>query len=189
MATIYLLLTDTKSVLSTLIAKVTHEKYNHLSLSLDKDLEEVYSFGRLNPNNPFSGGFTREDTSSDFYSRASCQIYALKVSEEQYVKINKIIKEFQVNRFMYHYNLLGLIPAALNIPWNRPHSFFCSEFVSHVLIQADVLPIFYVPSIMRPQDVLIPLNGYLIYEGYIYNYINIIRGKRFIERLASKTYH
>lgn len=39
---------------------LTHAEYCHASISLDERLEEMYSFGRVNPYNPFWGGYVRE---------------------------------------------------------------------------------------------------------------------------------
>lgn len=57
----YILLTDTGTLLSKLIKCFTNAPYNHVSIVFDKRLDEVYSFGRKEPRNPFIAGFIRED--------------------------------------------------------------------------------------------------------------------------------
>lgn len=167
---VYIMLSATSSMLSTAIGAVTKQKYNHISISFDIELDEVYSFGRLNPNNPFSGGFSREQVTSNFYLKAECQIYELDVTGEQLEKLRTIINQYNKNKHYYYYNLLGLITAWLNIPWDRPDAFFCSEFVSTILISADVLDNALIPSITRPHDIINNLNLALYYEGPMWQY-------------------
>ena len=167
---IYIMLSATNSMLSTAIGVVTKKKYNHISISFDKELDEVYSFGRLNPNNPFSGGFSREQVTSNFYLKAECQIYELEVTREQFKKIRAIIDQYDKNKHYYYYNLLGLITAWLNIPWDRPDAYFCSEFVSTVLIESDVLDKSLIPSVTRPHDIINNLDLALYFEGHMWQY-------------------
>lgn len=66
--------------------------YIHVSLGLDNPLNNLYSFGRTNPSNPFSGGFVVEDLSEGIYKRfedTSLCIYRLKVTEKQYYILRK----------------------------------------------------------------------------------------------------
>ena len=53
MKQIYIVLTHTGTALSTIIKYYTKDEFSHVSISLDEELEEMYSFGRLNPYNPF----------------------------------------------------------------------------------------------------------------------------------------
>ena len=167
---IYIMLSATNSMLSTAIGVVTKKKYNHISISFDKELDEVYSFGRLNPNNPFSGGFSREQVTLNFYLKAECQIYELEVTREQFKKIRAIIDQYDKNKHYYYYNLLGLVTAWLNIPWDRPDAYFCSEFVSTVLIESDVLDKSLIPSVTRPHDIINNLDLALYFEGHMWQY-------------------
>ncbi len=167
---VYIMLSATNSMLSTAIGTVTKKKYNHISIAFDKELNEVYSFGRLNPNNPFIGGFSREQVTSNFYLKAECQIYELEVTGEQLEKLRSIISQYEKNEHYYYYNLLGLITAWLNIPWDRQDAFFCSEFVSTVLIESGVLDNSLIPSITRPHDIINNLNLALYFEGHMWQY-------------------
>lgn len=45
----------------TIDSSVYQEPLNHVSIALDRELTEVYSFGRKQPDNPFIGGFVKED--------------------------------------------------------------------------------------------------------------------------------
>ncbi|MCL1950335.1 MAG: hypothetical protein FWF59_11445 [Turicibacter sp.] len=47
---IYIVLTKTSSVASKLIGCYTKKPYSHVSIAFDKELKQVYSFGRKRPN-------------------------------------------------------------------------------------------------------------------------------------------
>ena len=116
---IYLLLTDTGSMLTRTIKLFTRKKYNHVSLAFDAELADTFSFGRKKANNPFIGGFIHEDVTSDFYSRAKCAVYELTVSEKQAAVMRGYVSSFEKDKEKYHYNLLGLLPALFNKVWDR----------------------------------------------------------------------
>ena len=51
MKNIYLIITYTGTIPAKLIKLYTKNEYSHISISLDKELTEMYSFARLNPYN------------------------------------------------------------------------------------------------------------------------------------------
>ena len=164
---IYSLLTDTGSILTRTIKLFTRKKYNHISLAFDAVLEDTFSFGRKKANNPFIGGFIHEDVTSDFYSRAKCAVYALTVSEEQAKVMRAYVSSFEKDKEKYRYNLLGLVPALFNKEWERKNYYFCSHFVSSVLVKGGVMQSNKPLTLMRPMDVLEALPCIPIYEGVL----------------------
>ena len=96
MKKIYIILTNSGTILSRVIKLYTRKEYTHVSISLDKRLRKMYSFGRLNPYNPFIGGFVHESknhgTFKRFVNTTTC-IYSIEVEDEQYEKIKQAIKE------------------------------------------------------------------------------------------------
>lgn len=167
---IYLLLTDTGSMLTRTIKLFTRKKYNHVSLAFDAALTDTFSFGRKKANNPFIGGFIHEDVTSDFYSQAKCAVYSLTVSEEQAALMRGYVSSFEKDKEKYHYNLLGLLPALFNKEWDRENYYFCSHFVSTVLVEGDVLQSNKPVALMRPADVLEALPFEPLYEGILYHF-------------------
>nr|WP_321292118.1 hypothetical protein [uncultured Trichococcus sp.] len=164
---IYLLLTDTGSMLTRTIKLFTRKKYNHVSLAFDAALADTFSFGRKKANNPFIGGFIHEDVTSDFYSPAKCAVYALTVSEEQAAVMRDYVSSFEKDKEKYHYNLLGLLPALFNKEWDRENYYFCSHFVSTVLVEGGVLQSNKPVTLMRPADILEALPFVPLYEGVL----------------------
>lgn len=173
MPTIYLMLTQTSSALSKTLKCVTRKDYNHISLAMDKELTEVYSFGRLNPNNPFVGGFTYEDVTSDFYRNASCRIYALEITEWDLTNLLFTLNRFKENKDNLHYNFLGLFTAWMKLPWERPNAYFCSEFVSTVLMDAYIMKNHLPASIITPTEIIERVTPILLYEGTLYDYLSL----------------
>lgn len=51
---IYIVLSHTGTNLSKLIKLFTKDEFSHVSISLDIDAKEMYSFGRLRAYNPFA---------------------------------------------------------------------------------------------------------------------------------------
>ena len=86
MRKIYIVLTYTGTILSKLVKMYTKREFSHVSIALDEDLKEMYSFGRLNPYNPFIGGFVHEYMDKGTFKRFSktnAQIYCLELTEKQ----------------------------------------------------------------------------------------------------------
>lgn len=131
----YIMLSNTGSVLNRLIKIYTKIPYNHVSVALDKELNEMYSFGRKFPSNPFIGGFVREEIDKGTYARfenTTCLVCKIEITKEQYNKLIKNINYFKTRRRRYYYNIFGIVTVLLNIPIKVPFGYVCTHFVSHV---------------------------------------------------------
>ena len=69
MKKIYIVLAHTGTILSRIIKMRTGAEYTHSSIALDKNLEQMYSFGRKYSYIAFIGGFVREGASFGTYKR------------------------------------------------------------------------------------------------------------------------
>ena len=67
MRKVYLVLTYTGTILSRIVKFYTKKEYSHVSIALDENLEEMYSFGRLNPYVAFIGGFVHEKIDKRYF--------------------------------------------------------------------------------------------------------------------------
>ncbi len=172
MKKIYIILTHTGTTLSNIIKYYTKDEFTHVSIALDADLEKMYSFGRLNPYNPFWGGFVHEELHKGTFKRfrkTRAEVYSLFVDDEQYSKIEKRIEYFQEYKDKYKFNVAGLFGVSIKKIVRRKNSFYCAEFVRHIMkfsgIKTDVLP-----QIIKPEDFL-KFNGLkLEYEGLLRKY-------------------
>ena len=141
MKKIYIVLTHTGTMLSRIIKYYTKDEFSHVSISLDQDLKQMYSFGRLNPYNPFWGGFVHERINSGTFKRFSntrAKIYSLEVNDEQYEKLKYTILYIKRLRKSYTFNILGLFAVGFNIRVRSNKSFYCAEFVKYVLDKAKI---------------------------------------------------
>ncbi|TWI54520.1 hypothetical protein [Halalkalibacter nanhaiisediminis] len=170
---VYILLTDTGTLFTKSIKTYTRAPYNHVSLAFDKELNELYSFGRKNPRNPLNGGFVKEDILHGTYRRypeTTCAIYALEISNRERQKLERVIEVFKKNQRRFMYNLIGLVGVSLNEPVELTSSYFCSQFVSEVVHRAgirlwDKLPALVTPDDFRKNDKLT-----IVYEGKLFDY-------------------
>lgn len=172
---IYILLSHSGSILSKLISIYTRKNYTHVSLGLDKDLDELYSFGRLRPYNPVLGGFIQEDIINGTYNRfpnTRCALYLLTVTEDQYERLGRVIEKFKKDQGKYKYNLIGLIGVMINRPIAREYNYFCSQFVSEVLSNSGINIIEKTPGLTCPVDFLECEELQIIYEGQLNEYKN-----------------
>lgn len=171
--TIYILLTHSGSMFSKAINIYTKDAYTHVSIGLDEDLNELYSFGRLKPYNPIFGGFIHEDIINGTYGRfpnTRCLLYSLKVNDIQYKKIENELSRFKYDSNRYKYNLLGLVGVMINYPVERKNSYFCSQFVTGVLLKSGVDIINKPPGLTSPMDFINCSELEFIYEGPLSTY-------------------
>ncbi|MFA1642022.1 hypothetical protein AB5N96_04045 [Chryseomicrobium imtechense] len=171
---VYILLTDTGTVFTKTIKTYTKAPYNHSSLSLDKELTQLYSFGRKKPNNPFQAGFVQEDVLNGTYKKypnTTCALYEIQVSPRQYQKIERMIALFQKNNKKTIYNLLGVFGVAVKAPFEPKGSYFCSQFVAEILHRAGIRFWPKLPSLVEPNDFRTILSSHLVYEGLLQEYV------------------
>lgn len=173
MKKIYIILTHTGTILSQIIKYYTKDEFSHISIALDADLEEMYSFGRLNPYNPFWGSFVHEHINKGTFKRfkkTRTEVYSLFVTDEQYEKAKKTITYFNNNKQKYKFNILGLACVSINKKIIRKNTFYCAEFVKHILKSAGVTEVNKLPEIIRPENFK-ELDGLrLEYEGLLRKY-------------------
>ncbi len=153
MKKIYIILTHTGTALSKLIKEYTKDEFSHVSIALDIELKEMYSFGRLNPNNPFCGGFVHEyidkGTFKRFY-KTRAKVYSLEVTEEQYRSIKSNIDQIKNNKEDYKFNIIGLFAVGFHKKIKKQKSFYCAEFIKYVMEKADIKTD--LPDIVKPED-------------------------------------
>ncbi|AFL99444.1 hypothetical protein Desde_1011 [Desulfitobacterium dehalogenans ATCC 51507] len=170
---VYLVFSKTGTWLSRVLTFVTGEKYVHTSISLDQDLKTMYSFGRVRPNNPFSAGFIRENFNKGVFlkqSNCECIVYRIKINEIQHAMLINEISRFIASDRSFRYNFLGLFTAAMNIPMRRENYYFCSQFVSELLIKINLLQNSFPPELIKPMDLYHIEGKEEIYKGFTWQY-------------------
>lgn len=154
---VYIILSQTGTVLSRIIKLYTRAPYNHSSIALSKDLDVMYSFGRLNPYNPFVGGFVQESHAFGTFKRfknTRVMVIEADVTPEAYAGLCTHIRAMLKTRTDYHYNYLGLLLAAIRIHRAKRNCYYCSEFVKAMAVQAGVEGAETIPAIVKPMHLL-----------------------------------
>lgn len=173
---IYVVLSQTGTMFSRALKFFTQAEYNHASISLTPSLENMYSFGRLNPYNPFIGGFVEEGKSKGTFKRfykTKAMVLEFKVSVEKYKAIEYFIEYFKKNKKDFHYNYLGVVFACFKKHHTSSKRFYCSEFVKTCLETFNIENARELPNIIKPIDFLRLENKNIIYTGFLQNYVSI----------------
>ena len=166
---VYIIFTDTGTLFTKLIKLYTKKPLNHVSISFDKQLTDIFSFGRKKPYNPFIGGFVRERIAEGLFKKARCEIYSYSLSEREYEQMQTKVRQIEAKKELYKYNFLGLIAIMLKYNLKRKNAYFCSQFVATILNEKIGL-LEKAPSQCTPQDILAVHKLELIYKGKLNHY-------------------
>lgn len=171
MKKIYIVLTYTGTVLARIVRFYTKKQFSHVSISLDKELNEMYSFGRLNAYIPFIGGFVKESpkygTFKRFHNTIS-KIYSLDVSDETYDLIKNNIEEIRNDSEDYRFNTIGLFAVALKLKVKRNKCFYCAEFIKYLFENSNLE--IDLPKLVKPDDFSKIAGSKEIYSGFLRKY-------------------
>ena len=166
--TIYVVISQTGTILSRILKVITGAKYNHASLSLVPDLETMYSFGRLHPYNPVHGGFVEESPHKGTFKRfrnTKVTVLSIAVTDEQYEALKDKLESMLENKDRYHYNYVGLFLAGVKIPYHQRRCYYCSEFVKEMLVRHGIRGADQLASIVEPMHFLQLPDANYVYCG------------------------
>lgn len=170
---LYILLTDTGTMFTRLIKRITAAPYNHASIALDGQLNEVFSFGRKCADNPWVGGFVEEDVYEGTFSHfpgTRCALLRFAVTQQQYDQVRAVIQRYKDEEDAYRYNLIGLFGVLMRLDITRERSYFCSQFVAETLRQSGIRLWDRSSTLVTPHDFLLHPSMELVYEGMLYDY-------------------
>ncbi|WP_228107927.1 hypothetical protein [Terrisporobacter petrolearius] len=183
---LYIVLTRTNTVMSKLIRIFKDDEYTHAAISLDKELNHMYSFGRRNTYNPFIGRFRKEDINEGVYKFCNIlpgAIIEIEVSKQKYEKAKLLLDHFISNSDIYKYNYKGLVHSLLNKAVCSDNRFLCSEFVYYILNESGVADLKISRNLVRPQS-LLNIEGKMIYKGDLKE-IKLPENKLYIEGIRA----
>lgn len=175
---IYIMLSYTGTILSRIVKVVTLREYSHVSVALDLEFDSLYSFGRLQPRNPFSGGFVKEEIESGTYKvfkNTRCKIYSLEVTMLQFQELKYFIDHFISAPDLYRFNIVGLIGTMVNRPFNREHHYFCSQFVGKALLDSHIYDFRKDVGLIKPIEFSDIPDLVEIYEGKLNDYPQFLK--------------
>lgn len=171
MKNIYIILSQTGTIVSTIIRRYTHDPYNHASIAFDRSLEVMYSFGRKRRYNVLNNGFIEENFSKGLFAvfpNAKCLVLEINVTDEQYQTMLESVNSFLRRKEMYRYNIVGLLGYLIGVGLAPRDQFFCSQFVAYVLGRTEVWR--GIPELTKPMDFLEIIEKSIVFEGSIRDY-------------------
>src|SRR5699024_1083993 len=163
--TIYFLFTDTGTLLSKFINYFTKQTLNHVSIGFDSTLNEVYSFGRKRPRNPFIGGFVREDIRNALFKDANCAVYVYPMTKGEWETVVNNVKKIEAEQEYYKYNFMCLLGILFQIKINRKRAFFCSQFAAKMLSDIPSVQLNKSLCFITPADIRALPEMQLVYQG------------------------
>lgn len=170
---IYIVVSQTNTVLGKLIQRQLGVRFNHCSVSLDDSLNHIFSFGRKELHNVFRAGFVRESKADGFfaeYKRSYIAVLQIPVTKKQWEQAKDCLLRFKQQGNQYKYSVLGLVYCYLGIPIKRKNKYFCSQFVAEFLRESGLCLFDKDESLICPHDFLKISIGEVIYTGEIGKY-------------------
>jgi len=174
MKKIFFVLTQTNTYVSRIIRHYTGDTYNHISIALEEDLSEMYSFGRRNPYIFFYGGFVVENPMKGTfkrYPRTLCKVLCLPVEDDSYQTISDLIQRFASEKKSFKYNIRGIFKARKNINYQKSYrKFYCTQFMKYLLVCAHVVPESFFDEVVAPEHFMKLPDVTVLYEGLLRDY-------------------
>ena len=165
---VYVVFSSTQYMIAKFIRAVTNHRYNHVSISLDGNMQRLYSFARRYEDTPFCGGFVveRPERYLKRNTAATVQICAIPVTDEQYRTIRSHLYLYEEEADDYVYNYIGALSFVFRrrIALERCHT--CVDFATELIgmTSAGINPnrFYSIRGLARN------LARYKIYEGHFY---------------------
>lgn len=169
----YIVISQTGTILSRILKTTTKATYNHASISIDPNLNELFSFGRVHPYNPFWGGFVKESPNYGTFKRFSntkIEVIKIPINKTTYKCIENMLNKMYQNKKNYGYNYLGLFLAALHIQYKCVNRYYCSEFVKAILLSTNINSLDNFSKITKPIDLEKLYKNNIVYIGTFQEY-------------------
>lgn len=186
---VYVILTKSMTIAGKVIRKFTKGEYSHASISLDRDLNEMYSFARYHYHTPMVAGFTSESITSLGLGREEdidFKIFKIPVTNYQFHLIRKRIEYFKNNSDKYLYNLFGLIFYPVNIEFNVKDTYICTEWVAKTLAYGKIEQEKLNRNRITPVEIIDILKQYEYYSGNIAEYEKTVSHRNYNPEFLEK---
>ncbi len=172
---IYVMLSQTNTWISRLIKIVRKKPYAHASVSFDRRLHHMYSYGRIWFWCSSIAGLVHELPDRNLYMHkpnTKMVLLRAEVTEEQHERAKHALIDLWNHRYRRPYNTIGLWLSALKIYLPVKHAFFCSQFTAYIVQSAGV-DFTDKPYIkVEPEDFRLSDRFEVVYEGSLRDYWN-----------------
>ena len=167
MTEIYIAFVDTPGIFASIIRRVIKQKYIHVAIGLDENLDEAYSIGRRHPSIPLIAGFEKEEKRKILraFPGADYMICSIPCTQEQKQFIKEELHEAMKNRYRYHYTILGLPFLLFGKPFYQKNHYTCSSYAAELLEKAGVCTWNKHFSLVTPKDFYEYKGKQKIFEG------------------------
>ena len=163
---IYIVFSATPTGIGSLIRKATRNRYNHVSLSLSRDIRKMYTFARLHRAIPLYGGFVVESILryQSFAGTARVKICRVEVPESQLTYLHNYLERLWNEREEYIYNTPAALASLLHLRPAISKAYTCVTFVQELLSRYRLAGVTEAdsPTVRSLERRLAP---YVIYEG------------------------
>ncbi len=163
---VYIVFSATPTGMGRLIRGATRNRYNHVSLSLSRDIRRMYSFARLYRTIPLYGGFVAESILryQSFAGAARVKICRLEVPEPRLTCLRRDLARMWNEREEYIYNTPAALASLVHLRPAISKAYTCVTFVQELLARYELAGVteLDLPNIRALERRLAP---YVIYEG------------------------
>lgn len=167
MAHIYIALVDTPGIFASIIRRTLRQKYIHVVIAMDEELEDAYSVGRRNPFVPLIAGFEKENKRKIMHAfpTADYMICEMECTQEQKENIRSTLYQDMEHRYRYHYAILGLPFILWNKPFYQKNHYTCSSYIARLLEENGIHIAKKHFSLVTPKDFYEYPGKKVIFEG------------------------
>ncbi|MGI6239235.1 MAG: hypothetical protein ACOYI5_06380 [Christensenellales bacterium] len=162
---VYVMFSATDCAVGRFIRRMTRSKYNHVSVSLDPDMQSLYSFARYHETAPFYAGFVEESLMRyQLYGKqATVKVCRIRLTQEQAEALTRTIAELESSPGEYIYNYISALLFLTRRRIDIPRAFTCVDFAVWLLSHAGIEEVpdafFTIHALERALD------RYTVYEG------------------------
>lgn len=174
MKNIYVILSATPTMMGKIIRVFTKSSFNHSSISLTEDWNEMYSFARYRASNPLVGGFVKEfpqRLSLGKNKKVYIKVYKIPVTKKQYEEIKLFIYGIRDDCEENIYNSMAVLGILLGFKFNIYKAYTCSDFVAHSLLTGNIISQAYTSRNVVPDEMQHLFERYSVYCGFMNNYL------------------
>ena len=163
---IYIVFSATPTGMGRVIRVATRHSYNHVSLSLSRDIQKLYSFARYHKTTPLYGGFVVESILryQSFAGDTRVKVCRIPMDAAQLTYLHNYIDRLWNDRREYIYNTPAALASLFHLRLYIPKAHTCATFVHDILVRyalAGARPRV-CPSIRSLERLL---EDYVVYEG------------------------
>ena len=139
MKDIFIVFSATPYKMGKFIRFFTKAKFNHVSVSFDRDLFNAYTFARRYIDTPFFGGFIKDSPARYFYKNQPADVTVCKteVDDGVFENMKAVCEKMYAEHEEYLYNFFSAVSYVFGRRIFIDKAYTCVEFAAYILSFAD----------------------------------------------------